>query len=78
MMAASRCRRKERWVDRQERRRWWKRVLWLGGILVALLVVLVLIRIGYAQPWTGFGQANVHGDKRCAEMPQLLGSAHIA
>jgi uncharacterized protein YjbI with pentapeptide repeats len=43
----------------------WKRFLWLGGILVALLVVLVLIRIGYAPSWTsftGFGEREVKQD----------------
>jgi hypothetical protein len=52
-------------VYQQQRPRWWKRVLWLGGILVAVLVVLVLIRIGYAPSWTsftGFGQHKVKQD----------------
>jgi uncharacterized protein YjbI with pentapeptide repeats len=36
-----------------------KGVLWLGGILVAILVVLLLIRISYGHSWTGFGQDKV-------------------
>jgi hypothetical protein len=52
-------------VYQQQQPRWWKRVLWLGGILVALVIVLVLIRIGYAPSWTsftGFGQHKVKQD----------------
>jgi uncharacterized protein YjbI with pentapeptide repeats len=46
-------------VDRQQRDRWRlssKRVLWAAGIAIALVV---LIRIGYAFHWTGFGQLKV-------------------
>ena len=57
-------------MDREQRSRRWKRFLWLGGILVALLVMLVLIRIGYAPSWTsftGFGQHKVKGDVQPAK-----------
>ena len=52
-------------MDQRQQPRWRKRILWLGGILVALLVVLVLIRIGYTHSWTsftGFGQHKVKQD----------------
>jgi uncharacterized protein YjbI with pentapeptide repeats len=47
-------------VDQQQQSRWWKRVPWSGGIIVTLVVVLVLIRTGYAYHWTGFGQSRVN------------------
>jgi hypothetical protein len=37
------------------------------GIVVALVALYVLIRIGYALPWTGFGQAEVAQDVRPAK-----------
>jgi uncharacterized protein YjbI with pentapeptide repeats len=63
-------RREERRVYQQQQPRWWKRILWLGGILVALVVVLVLIRIGYAPSltsFTGFGQHEVKQDVQPAK-----------
>jgi hypothetical protein len=46
-------------VDQEQQSRWRPtrgQVLWTVGIVVALVV---LIRIGYALPWAGFGQAEV-------------------
>jgi uncharacterized protein YjbI with pentapeptide repeats len=48
-------------VDQQQQSRWWKRVLWPGIIILTLVVVLVLIRTGYAYHWTGFGQSRGNG-----------------
>jgi ABC-type uncharacterized transport system permease subunit len=53
-------RRKESQVDQQAQSRWWqtgRQVLW--GVVIALVV---LILIGYAFPWTGFGQSKVNED----------------
>jgi hypothetical protein len=36
-----------------------RRVLWPVGIVVALVVLYVVIRIGYPASWTGFGQTEV-------------------
>jgi len=51
----------------QQRRSWaWKRILWLGGILLVgppvMLVLIYLIRIGYTHSWTGFGQSKVNAE----------------
>jgi pentapeptide repeat protein len=54
-------------VDQQRQSRWQltrRQVLWTAGIVVALVV---LIRIGYALPWTGFGQAEVAQHVRTAK-----------
>jgi hypothetical protein len=34
-------------------------VLWTVGLVLLLVVLLRLIRLGYAYPWTGFGQSKV-------------------
>jgi hypothetical protein len=47
--------------------RWRKQVLWTGGIIVTLVVLAVLIRIGHAYHWTGFGQSRVNGDVQPAK-----------
>ena len=47
--------------------RWWKWVLWVGGIVVTLVVVLLLIRVGYDYNWTGFGQSKVNGNVQPAK-----------
>ena len=52
----------ERRVDQQQQSRWRKRGLWTGGIIVTLVVLVVLIRLGYAYHWTGFGQSKVNGE----------------
>jgi uncharacterized protein YjbI with pentapeptide repeats len=49
-------------VDQRQQSRWrpiTRQVLWTVGIGVP---VVVLIRIGYAYQWTGFGQAKVNAD----------------
>lgn len=54
-------------MDQQRQSRWQltrRQVLWTAGIVVALVV---LIRIGYALPWTGFGQAEVAQHVRTAK-----------
>ena len=53
--------REERLVDQQQQSRWRltrRQVLWI----VAAIVLAVLIPIGYAHPWTGFGQTKVAQD----------------
>jgi hypothetical protein len=40
---------------------------WTVGIVVALVALYVLIRIGYALQWTGFGQTEVQGDVKPAK-----------
>ena len=47
----------EIWVDQEKRVR--HVLLWVGGILMVWLVVLVLIRIGYAYQWTGFAERTI-------------------
>lgn len=47
--------------QKQARQRW-KRFAWIGGSTLTLVVVLVLIRLGYAYRWTGFGQYKVNGE----------------
>jgi hypothetical protein len=49
-------------VDREQQPRWLKRVLWISGSILTLVVVLVLIRLGYAYRATGFGQYKVNGE----------------
>jgi hypothetical protein len=54
-------------VDQDQQHRWRptrRQVLWTVGIVVALLV---LIRIGYVLPGTGFGQSKVAQDVRPAK-----------
>jgi hypothetical protein len=41
-----------------------RQILWLLGIIV---VTVVLLRIGYALQWTGFGQSKVAQDVRPAK-----------
>jgi hypothetical protein len=44
--------------------RWWftrRQFLWAGSI-VGVIALLVLIRLGYAQRWPGFGQYKVNGE----------------
>lgn len=46
-------------MDQDERSRWWhigKQVLVAA---VALIALIILIRIGYAYNWSGFGESNV-------------------
>src|SRR5215218_5549255 len=66
--------REERWVeeiqqqvDQLQQARWRKRVLWAGGIIVTLVVLVVLIRIGRAYHWTGFSQSKVAEDVQPAK-----------
>jgi hypothetical protein len=49
-------------VDREQQYQWWKRVVWISGSILTLVVVLVLIRLGYAYRATGFGQYKVNGE----------------
>jgi hypothetical protein len=49
-------------VNREQQPRWLKRVLWISGSILTLIVVLVLIRLGYAYRATGFGQYKVNGE----------------
>jgi uncharacterized membrane protein len=49
-------------VDRERPSRRWKRVVWISGSILTLVVVLVLIRLGYAHRATGFGQYKVNGE----------------
>src|SRR5688572_24135763 len=44
-----------------------KRFLQAVGIMVALIIVLVLVRIGYAYEWIGFGQTEVKGEIRSSK-----------
>jgi len=51
-------------VDDQQQSRWWptrSQVLWAGSI-VGVIALLLLIRLGYAHRWTGFGQYKVNGE----------------
>jgi uncharacterized protein YjbI with pentapeptide repeats len=45
----------------------WKWILWSGGIIVTLVVVLSLIRAGYSHHWTGFGQSKVNDNVQPAK-----------
>lgn len=47
----------QQWSSRVRRR-----VLWAVGGIVGVVALLVLIRFGYAERWTGFGQYNVNGE----------------
>lgn len=38
------------------------RVPWIIAIVFALIIAIVLIRIGYAYKWTGFGQSSVNAN----------------
>ena len=49
-------------MDREQQPRWLKRVLWISGSILSLVIVLVLIRLGYAYRATGFGQYKVNGE----------------
>jgi hypothetical protein len=49
-------------VDREPQSRRWKRVVWISGSILTLVVVLVLIRFGYAYRATGFGQYEVNDE----------------
>jgi hypothetical protein len=49
-------------VDREPQSRRWKQVVWISGSILTLVVVLVLIRLGYAYRATGFGQYKVNGE----------------
>jgi len=54
-------------VDQQQRSLWRtssRRVLWATGIAI---VFVVLIRIGYAYQWTGFGELKVDKDVQLAK-----------
>jgi hypothetical protein len=45
----------------------WTWILWSGGIIVTLVVVLLLIRAGYGYHWTGFGQSKVNDNVQPAK-----------
>ena len=51
-------------MDDQQQARWRptrKHLLWAASI-VGVVAVLLLIRLGYAYRWTGFGQYKVNGE----------------
>src|SRR5215217_3890326 len=48
--------------EQYEWRRARRRVGWAGGMILTLVVLVVLIRLGYAYRWTGFGQYKVNGE----------------
>src|SRR5215203_5604756 len=57
-------------MEKQEQRRWRptrRQVLWTVSVGIALVALVVLVRIGYAYRWTGFGQAKVNEAARPAK-----------
>jgi len=57
-------------MEQQEQPRWrptGRQVLWTVGVGIALVALVVLVRIGYAYRWTGFGQAKVNEAARPAK-----------
>src|SRR5829696_3632055 len=55
-------RREEHLMDQQQQSRWRPtrgQLLWAGSI-VGVVAVLLLIRLGYTYPWTGFGESKVN------------------
>jgi uncharacterized protein YjbI with pentapeptide repeats len=55
-------------VDDQQQPRWrptGRQLLWTGrivGVVALLFLLILLIRLGYAYRWTGFGQYKVNGE----------------
>ncbi len=52
-------------MDQQQKQFRWRptrQVLWVGGIVGVIALLLILIRLGYAYRWTGFGQYKVNGE----------------
>jgi hypothetical protein len=49
-------------VDQGQQAPWRKRAAWISGIILTLVIVIVLIRLGYAYRVTGFGQYKVDGE----------------
>src|SRR5215207_4585126 len=57
-------------MEKQEQPRWRptrRQVLWTVSVGIALVALVVLVRIGYAHRWTGFGQAKVNEAARPAK-----------